>query len=188
VKSPEHIDELLQKKADFHKAGLPLGFVPLAKAAGKANLETVSKLLALRCDPNPPLVGLGVTPLMSAVTLSRGNRKGLEMVRTLLKARANPNLASRQTGTLWLTVVVAGRAKVALLGREFCAPQTRSAATLPGSTPLLTAAAIGSEELVELLLSYGATPQANDRGETPEFLAEANGHYNVLPCFQTLSV
>ena len=37
------------------------------------------------------------------------------------------------------------------MGREFCAPQTRSAATLPGSTPLLAAAAIGSEEVVELL-------------------------------------
>ncbi|CAJ1422608.1 unnamed protein product [Effrenium voratum] len=188
VKSPEHIDELLQKKADIHKAGLPLGLVPLAKAGGMGNLETVYKLLALRCDPNPPLVGLGVTPLLSAVALSRGNPKGLETVRALLKARANPNLASRQTGTLWLTLVGVGRAKVALLGREFCSPQTRSVATLPGATPLLTAAAIGIEEVVELLLSYGATPQANDRGETCEFLAAANGHYNVLPCFQTVSV
>ena len=48
------------------------------------NLETVYKLLALRCDPNPPLVGLGVTPLLSAVALSRGNPKGLETVRALL--------------------------------------------------------------------------------------------------------
>ena len=81
-----------------------------------------------------------------------------------------------------------GNSQVALLGRETCTPQTRSAATLPGSTPLLAAAGIGSEELVELLMSYGAYPQVNDRGESCEFLAEANGHYNVLPCFQTVAV
>ena len=78
--------------------------------------------------------------------------------------------------------------QVRLLGRERCTPQTRSLATLPGSTPLLAAAGLGKEDLVELLMSYGAYPQANFRGETCESLAEANGHYNVLPCFQTFAV
>jgi ankyrin repeat protein len=92
---------------------------------------------------------------------------------------------------IWLLGVAISNldnSQVALLGRETCTPQTRSAATLPGSTPLLAAAGIGSEELVELLMSYGAYPQVNDRGESCEFLAEANGHYNVLPCFQTVAV
>ena len=60
-----------------------------------ANLETLQKLLELRCDPNPPLQGLGITPLLSAVALSRGNPKSVEIVRSLLEARANPNVASR---------------------------------------------------------------------------------------------
>ena len=63
-----------------------------------ANLETLQKLLELRCDPNPPLQGLGITPLLSAVALSRGNPKCVEIVRSLLKARANPNVASRRPG------------------------------------------------------------------------------------------
>eukprot|EP00435_Cladocopium_sp_Y103_P059907 s1461_g21.t1 len=188
AKSPAHVTELLRGRADLHRCGVPLGMVPIAKVAGMANLETLQKLLELRCDPNPPMQGLGITPLLSAVALSRGNSHSVEMVRSLLEARANPNVASRQSGSIWVTLVVVGRVKVALLGRETCTPQTRSAATLPGSTPLLSAAAIGSEELVELLLSYGAIPQPNDRGETCEFLAEANGHYNVLPCFQTVAV
>ncbi|CAE7520652.1 unnamed protein product [Symbiodinium natans] len=187
VKNSQHIEELLRSGADFHKPGMPLGLTPLAKAAGMSNAETVSALLRLRCDPNPPLCGLGVTPMISGVALARGNSSSVQIVHALLEGRADPNVVSRQSG-MWLTMVAVGRAKVALLGRQTCTPQTRSAATLPGSTPLLTAAAIGSEELVELLLRYGAYPQPNDRGETCEFLAEANGHYNVLPSLRTFPV
>ncbi|CAK9015369.1 unnamed protein product [Durusdinium trenchii] len=190
AKSPQQVDELSRGRADLHTAGMPLGMTPLALVAGMSNLETVSALLQHRCDPDPPLCGLGVTPLMSAVLLARGNCRGVEIVRTLLEARANPNVAARPTGAMWLTEVAVARAKVgwvALLGRETCARKTRSFATLPGSTVLSTAAGIGSEELVELLLSYGAYPQPNDRGETCEFLAEADGHYNVLPCFRTFA-
>lgn len=188
VKSPGHIDELLRRRADFHSPQVRLGVTPLVRVCGMSNLETVMALLQLRCDPNPPLRGLGVTPLMSAIALARGNSGGVEIVRSLLESAANPNVSARPTGFMWHSMMAIAGAKVALLGREACAPQTRSLAGFPGSTPLLAAAATGSEEVVELLLRYGAHPQANDRGETCEILAEANGHYHLLPHFRTFAV
>lgn len=112
AKSPQQVDELSRGRADLHTAGMPLGMTPLALVAGMSNLETVSALLQHRCDPDPPLCGLGVTPLMSAVLLARGNCRGVEIVRTLLEARANPNVAARPTGAMWLTEVAVARAKV----------------------------------------------------------------------------
>ena len=114
-KSPEHVDELLRYKADFHSPGMPLGMVPMAKIAGMTNMPTLSALLKLRCDVNPPMCGLGIAPLMSAVALSRGNPCGVEIVRALLEHRANPNVASRQQGSIWLTMVYVGRAKAQMV-------------------------------------------------------------------------
>eukprot|EP00438_Fugacium_kawagutii_P019775 Skav203665 [mRNA] locus=scaffold2755:119645:122234:- [translate_table: standard] len=111
VKSPEHIQELLRRGADFHNPGMPLGLTPLANAVGHGNLETVSALLRLRCDPNPPLVGLGILPLMSAVGMSRGNHRSVEIVRLLLENRADPNAVSRQSGYIGQMAVAIGRAK-----------------------------------------------------------------------------
>eukprot|EP00434_Breviolum_minutum_P024972 symbB.v1.2.022058.t1/scaffold1941.1/size95522/4 len=182
AKSPEQLRELLHFKSDIHTAVEPLGMTPLSRMASRADIETTLEMLRLSCDPNPKTFGLGVSPLVAAVSLSRGNPLGVEVIRTLLEHRADPNKACRQTGTVFTSVVVIGRVKVALLGRQACSPQTRAAATLPGETPLLAAANIGSEEAVQLLLSYGAEPVPNDRGETCEFLAEANGHYNDFSC------
>eukprot|EP00438_Fugacium_kawagutii_P019774 Skav203664 [mRNA] locus=scaffold2755:109678:111372:- [translate_table: standard] len=111
VKSPEHIQEMLRGGADFHLPGMPLGLTPLAKVAGRSNIETVSALLRLRCDPNPPMVGLGIQPLISAVALSRGNPRCVEIVRLLLENRADPSIASRQSGYMWESLVAIGRAK-----------------------------------------------------------------------------
>eukprot|EP00438_Fugacium_kawagutii_P021247 Skav207768 [mRNA] locus=scaffold2087:129268:130623:- [translate_table: standard] len=137
VKCTGHIDELLRRKADFHSPHIPLGVTPLGRVSGTSNLETVMALLQLRCDPNPPLRGLGVTPLLSAVSLARGNPGGVDIVKSLLESAANPNVSARQSGFMWHSMMAIARAKVALLGRETCAPQTRSLATFPGCTPLL---------------------------------------------------
>ena len=144
-------------------------------------------MLDLRCSVNPELKGAGVTPLLAVVTLNRGCKDSVEVVRLLLEARAEPNTQSRQDA-FWGFLSWSARAKVALWGREACAPQVRDFASLPGLTPLLKAAMYGCEEISELLLQHGAQALPNDRGETCEDLAKAQGHYNVLHLFDTVSV
>ena len=103
---------------------MPLGLTPLAKAAGMSNAETVSALLRLRCDPNPPLCGLGVTPMISGVALARGNSSSVQIVHALLEGRADPNVVSRQSG-MWLTMVAVGRAKARRNRRRTCFNHTQ---------------------------------------------------------------
>eukprot|EP00913_Durusdinium_trenchii_P003364 g3113.t1 len=144
-------------------------------------------LLEADADPNPEVCCLGITPILSAVTFARANRNAVEIVELLIKYRANPNVRSRQTG-FWIPVTWAARAQVALFGREACSFPTRETAMLPGETSLLKAASLGHEEMTEALLRHGAEMVPNDRGETPQGLAEANGHYHLRKVFETFTV
>ena len=187
VKSAEHVALLLAASADFHSPVGVVGLTPLAAASGMSNVGTVKAMLELRCSVNPELKGLGVTPLLSAVTLNRGCKDSAEIVGLLLAARAEPNTVSVQSA-FWGNLTWMARLKVSLLGREFCRPKTREFASLPGQTALLKASMCGSEESCELLLRHGAEVLPNDFGETPQSLAVAQGHYNVLHLFETVSV
>lgn len=164
-----------------------LRITPLTSVACTSSVDTVKAMLELRCSVNPELKGAGVSPLLAVVTLNRGCKDAVQVVRLLLEARADPNTASWQEG-IWTFLTWSARAKVALLGRENCAPWTRDFASMPGLTPLMKSTMSGCEEISELLLQHGARVLPNDRGETPQDLAKAQGHYNVLHLFDTVSV
>lgn len=74
------------------------------------SLVAVKGFTRLSCDPNPKTFGLGVSPLVAAVSLSRGNPLGVEVIRTLLEHRADPNKVNRQkilaifSGRFWCLV------------------------------------------------------------------------------------
>lgn len=187
VKSAEHVDLLLSVRADLHSAVGCIGLTPLTAASGMSNVETVRAMLELGCSPNPELKGLGVTPLLSAVTLNRACKDSVQIVRLLLTARADPNTVSVQD-RFWSSLSWVARAKVTVLGRDFCAPKTREFASLPGQTALMKSSMCGSEEVTDLLLQHGAKVLPNDFGETPQGLAVAQGHYNLLHLFETVSV
>ena len=42
-------------------------------------------------EVNPECLGLGIVPLMACCTLARCNRESLEILRLLLRSRADPN-------------------------------------------------------------------------------------------------
>ena len=188
AKCPEHVKELLRFRADVNAQHGPLALSPLAVVCGSSDLRTVRALLEARANPNPEIRCLGVTAALSAVTFARANPEAVEIVELLFSYRADLNAQARQSGCFWFALTWAARAQVALFGREACSFQTRETATLPGTTPLLKAAATGHTEMTETLLRLGAEVLPNDRGETPQELAEAYGHEHILPSFQTFAI
>jgi ankyrin repeat protein len=103
-------------------------------------------LIEQGADANRPLPDTGETPLHAA--LCNGQRRGRDQViRVLLAAGADPNVASRpgvETGCFM-----------------------RDCRT-KGETPLHRAAICGTEETIQLLLDAGANPEVRDiNGETP---------------------
>ena len=91
VKRPEHVQVLLQARADFHTAHEPFCFTPLAQAAGMTSAPTLKALLLARCDPNPSQSGLGITPLIGLIRFARGSPHALESAALLLEYRADIN-------------------------------------------------------------------------------------------------
>lgn len=187
VKRPEHVQVLLQARADFHTAHEPFCFTPLAQAAGMTSAPTLKALLLARCDPNPSQSGLGITPLIGLIRFARGSPHALESAALLLEYRADIN-ARAAPGGAFAWVALQARARSALVGLESSAQSTRQWAGLPGATPLGMAASIGNEALLNLLLQKGATMATNDRGDSPEDLARASGHFHLLPSLQTFFV
>ena len=188
VRSREQLKVILDARADFHGHFDPAGHTPLGGACGMANSETIAALLEVRCNPNPPLYGLGQSPLHHAILFSRGNPSAFKIVQLLLEHGADPNALTNPTGTFkWMSQ--AAQAYEVIMGRENCSFLVRCYAILTRLSPLGLAAFIGDPDLLQLLLDFGAeAPVPNSRGDFPVDLARENGHFHLLPILNTFHV
>ncbi|CAJ1350314.1 unnamed protein product [Effrenium voratum] len=184
LRSKEQADALLQAEPDLDCPGMPMGVTPFTIACTTAPPEAIAALLDARCDPNPPAVGVGWSPLHAACFWSRGSRHAVEKVRLLLDHKADVNAKSGpwnvQSG-----VGVASQLRAALFGLESCDARTRFFESLSGITPLGMAALMGDHDMAVFLWANGAGLLANDYGYMPEDLASMNSHWGV---FKMLSV
>eukprot|EP00435_Cladocopium_sp_Y103_P038318 s2567_g10.t1 len=180
ARSPLHIKLLMEAQADLNAGGGSIGLTPLIGVASYADSPTLSTMLAARCDPNPPLSGLGFSPLHGAVVFSRRNRHALLSAQLLLKQRADVNCRARPQGR-WALVCHAARAHCAFMGFNCSSMITRCFASLPGITPLGMSAMVGDHDLTKLLLESSAEMLSNERGDSPQDLARYMGHLRLLP-------
>ena len=177
---PGHVEVLLEKRADF--ATSP----PLTGAVGISSAETVRAFLKARCDPNM-VSSTGFGPMYSVSFFGRGNPHAPEIMQLLLSLRGDVNAPAEPRGLLYWDCMRA-RVCAGLWGLEGCGVYRRQMASLPGATPLSVAAVMGDQALVKILLENDAEHVANDRGDTPEDLARAAGHTELLPLLSTFSV
>lgn len=84
--------------------------------------------------------------------------------------------------------VLTARMRVALFGLADSTSYSRKVASIHGATPLHMAALQGDKGLVKLLLEYDAELSPNRRGDTPEDLARACGHHDLLPMLSVFQV
>lgn len=151
---------------------------PLFDAIAKGSLETTKNLTNnkysnLNWRSTQTARGGGLVPLLRAVSLSLNAQKEEEVVRLLLKAGANSNLASltkdRQGNTDRWTALMAVSGKghsqtVALLLQAGADPNIQDNV---GDTALVEAARAGHADVVDLLLKAGANPAIkNNEGKT----------------------
>jgi len=177
---PGHVQVLLEKKADL--AASP----PLTGAGAVSNASTVKAFLEARCDASHVSPN-GFGPMYSTAFCGRGSPDAPAVLQMLLSSRGDANARAKPRGLLYKECLRA-RVSAALWGLEGCTVYQRQMATLPGATPLSIAAVMGDQRLVKLLLEHDAEPVANDRGDTPEDLARAAGHTDVLPLLSTFYV
>ena len=92
-------------------------------------------LLDARCDPNPPLKGVGFSPLHGAVLFSRRNAHAQSSVELLLHRGADVNCQARPTGRYAL-LCHAARLHCSAMGFNKSGTMVRYLASMPGITPL----------------------------------------------------
>lgn len=177
---PGHVKVLLEQRADFETSP------PLTGVAGIASVETVQAFLEARCDPSS-LGPNGFGPMYSAPFFGRGNPHACDIMQLLLSYSGDVNAQAKPHGLLYWDCLKA-RFAAKLWGLEGCGVYQRQMAALPGATPLSLAAVMGDKALVTLLLDNDAEHIANDRGDTPEDLARAAGHSELLPILSTFFV
>ncbi|CAE7838245.1 unnamed protein product [Symbiodinium microadriaticum] len=187
VRDPGQLRVLMEARADIHTPGRPFGLSPIAGAAVWACPETIAAMLAARCDPNFTPQGVGYGPLHAVCLQARNSRRATEIARILLASRADVNSTAAPVGVFKL-VCWLSQARVAMRGFGHCSIVVRTAAALPGLTPLGAAALIGDEGLARLLWENDAEVLANQRGDLPEDLAIANGHDHLLPLLASFGV
>jgi len=183
VRSPQQLQVIMEARADLHSSHEPYGFTPLGNAAASAgsDSDTIEAMLKVRCDPNPPLHGLGFSPLQLAITHSRGEKTPLRTVRLLLEHRADPNALAVQSGRFG-SVCQEAIKEVAVLGRQKSTYFNRTFSILPGLSPIGQAALVGDVRITQLLLDFKADASVPcDIGLFPEDIAEENGHDHLLP-------
>ncbi|CAE7327132.1 unnamed protein product [Symbiodinium sp. CCMP2592] len=187
VRDPGQLRVLMEARADIHTPGRPFGLSPLAGAAVWACPETISAMLAARCDPNFTPHGVGYGPLHAVCLQARNSRRAIDIARILLSSRADVNSRAAPVGVFQLGCWIA-QARVAMRGFGHCSIVVKTMAALPGLTPLGAAALIGDEGLARLLWENHAEVLANQRGDLPEDLAIANGHDHLLPLLASFGV
>lgn len=178
---PGHVRVLLAARADMHTS------FPLNGVAGRGSAATVRVLLESRCDPSQGSSD-GFCPLHSVTIFGRSNPDAYATTRLLVEYRADVNFRSSFSSHM-SSVMLLAKAHVAIWGLEGVGTFWRKLATLPGATALAAAAMTGDKGLVELLLELHAEVDIpNYRGDTPEALARAGGHRDLLPLLDTFGV
>jgi ankyrin repeat protein len=163
--------ELLRAGADVNLAD-PDGITPLVMAGLNFAFDTVAILVRAGADVDA-WDTWGRSPLYAVVdmnTLPTGGRAdrpssdkttGLEAMRLLLEAGANPNLQLKIVPPL----------------RSLRDDRGPDAVLQPGTTPLARAAKGGDVEAVKLLLAHGANPSLPTvQGVTPMMMAAGTGY------------
>jgi ankyrin repeat protein len=133
------------------------GETPLALAAERGHLETVTTLLRAGADPNDVPPSSRFSPL--GLAANRGHER---VVDALLLAGADPNrrFSTPQSDAL-LEATAAGHTDV--VGRLLGAGAQVDTRNRDGFTPLMLAGQKGSEPMLTLLLAKGANPLLQNR-------------------------
>ncbi|MFI5460653.1 MAG: ankyrin repeat domain-containing protein [Isosphaerales bacterium] len=152
--------------------------VPLVRAVASNDLKAVTALLAKRANAN---VKNSVEVPVLVIAIRCGSAP---MVEALLKNRADPNVRDVDSDStpLWeaLDLEAADRTEIvkSLLaaGADVNAASRKEEDLLEGVTPLMIAAAGGSEDLVQLFLDKGADVNAKTpSGITALWMAKSSG-------------
>ncbi|CAE7218198.1 Ank3 [Symbiodinium sp. CCMP2456] len=176
ARSPGQVKVLLEARMDVSSSFEVHG------ACSFADPSTVKAILAARASVNSQ--GEGYTPLHACAMFSRGNRFAAEIATLLIQQRADVNAPATPNGYFDWECRCA-RIVAALAGFENGSYVTRMLASIPGITPLGTAAFIGDEHLCQILLDHGADMRPNERGDTPESFAIVNRHDHLIPHLAT---
>mmetsp|Transcript_54479 Transcript_54479/g.100750 ORF Transcript_54479/g.100750 Transcript_54479/m.100750 type:complete len:885 (+) Transcript_54479:144-2798(+) len=175
------VDLLLSRRADLELRSSFRNTTPLMTVLFRADvveLDVVKLLLQRLADVNPPLKGLGLSPLHILAVF--GDRP--DIAELLLKHRADINAKASPTG---LTLAYCQACQLSL--RWFPkslrrAPVTRVfCAEMPGAAPVALAALRGHEKLVDFFLLRGAVLDTrNDAGHDAATLLENNFTFQCL--------
>ena len=111
----------------------------------------------------------------------------VKQIPRLLASRGDANVRAKPKGQLYWDCLKA-QICARLHGLDGCGVYHRQLASLPGATPLSIAAVMGDKALVQLLLEHDAEHIKNERGDSPEDLARAAGHTDLLPILSTFAV
>lgn len=156
----------------------------LYDAAAKGQVDRIKNLLAnknINVNWRNPRkgIGQGLTPLLRVVSLAFPEATVAEIVDMLLKAGANPNLASetqtnRGTNQNWTALMVAaGKGNEPVVSMLLKAKAHVNTQDIYGDTALIEAAQKGHTHIVQMLLDAGANPDiSNLKGETADMLAK----------------
>ena len=144
----------------------------------------VEELLRAGADPNEQLtedtVVLGVDDVGATMLLKAADAGDMEMVKLLLRYRADPNIASDNGDTPLLFAAGDGYLDIVQLLLDHGA-RTGIQTGVNRNFPLLWAAHDGRLEIMQLLLDHGADPNIqDDSGSTPLKLAASNGHVDAV--------
>jgi hypothetical protein len=138
--------------------------IPIFEAAGRPDVAALRRFLDAGEDPNSIALGRGFTLLYKACTGGDSTpAESLAAVRLLLERGADPNqrfeFDSRIDGRLERGLTALMVASTAEIAQELLNAGAE-AADEHGRTPLMRAAGTGRVEVVKLLLSTGADPDA----------------------------
>ena len=173
------VKECVEKGLDINARAPISSATPLDAAIYGSHNHIFDYLLSLGADVNA--IGYeGGTMLMAPAYLGK-----YEILDKLLKAKADPNLASPITGETPLHVAAAKGFRegtyecIELLLKAGANPNAKAKSGIEtatyyrdikvvGETPLHLAAAYGSKEMIQLLLDHNADPSIkDDRGDSP---------------------
>jgi len=166
---------LLAAGADVNAANAR-GGTALMYAATEGTPETVATLLA-----HGAAVNTRAENGWTAVTLASATGQAA-VVRQLLEAGADANAADVYGWTPLMRAVDSDRIEVIRVVLQNKSVRV-NARDDQGETALHHAAAVGSLEIVRLLLAHGADPRSKDAfGRTPAMVAAAEGHAKLADC------
>lgn len=145
-------------------------------AAFQKNPETLTAMIAFRCDVNKPPRSVTSALHVACVASRRGS---VEKAKVLIAHRADVNVRATAVGILGCMCRCA-QLMSQCSGFASCSQATKVLGSLDEITPLGMAALYGDLALTQCLLEAGADRSiANARGDPPVVLALAQGHHTI---------